>query len=86
MKYIKVMREYDFRKEYDVDCLDVGVEYVYVGVYDDGEDMEYSDVFGFVFEDGVCQICDENREMKCEFDVMIREIEVNLDNIEKCYK
>ena len=84
-KRIEVMRAEQYVEVFECDCIDIGVEYVYIGVYDDGEDVEYSEITGWVFEDGMCMLVGCHKNLKCEFSIMFREIENNLDLIEKCY-
>lgn len=46
MKYIKCMSVNEYIEECGEECVDIGVEWVYVGVYDDGEDYEESSIVG----------------------------------------
>ena len=85
MKYIKCMSVDEYVEESGCDCVDVGVEWVYVGVYDDGEDYEESSILGWVFEDGGCMIVGCRMDFKCEFSVMMNSLRNEIDNIEKIY-
>ena len=68
MKYIKMYDIEDYIEESGDDCVDIGVKYVYVGVYDDGEDYEESSIVGYVYEDGMCEIVGCRMDRKCDFD------------------
>ena len=85
MKYIKCMSVDEYIEECGCNCVDVGVEWVYVGVYDDGEDYEESSIVGWVFADGVCMVIGCRMDFRCEFSVMMNSIRNEIDNIEKCY-
>ena len=85
MKYIKCMSVNEYIEESGCDCVDVGVEWVYVGVYDDGEEYEESSIVGWVFGDGLCMVVGCRMDFKCEFNVMMRYIRKEIDNIEKIY-
>ena len=84
-KQIRMMRASKYIEEYGDDCIEIGVQYLYYGVYDDGEDYEETSQIGWVFEDGHCEIVGCAHDFKCEFDVMIHTIENELDSIEKVY-
>lgn len=86
MKYIKCMSVDEYVEEYGDECIDIGVEWIYVGVYDDGEDYEESSIAGWVFEDGMCEIVGCGMDRKCSFDEMILMLKNEIKNIEKCYK
>ena len=86
MKYIKCMSVKEYVEECGDECVDIGVEWVYVGVYDDGEDYEESSIVGYVYEDGMCEIVGCRMDRKCDFDEMICMLKNEIKNIEKCYK
>ena len=83
-KYVKVYNGEDYRKEYD-DMLENDVEYVYVGVYDDGEDYEESSRCGYMYKDGRCMIVGCRSDFEVSFSDMMKYLYEELDSIEKCY-
>lgn len=85
MKHLKMMKVDDYIKEYCDDCIDIGVKFVYGGVYNDGEDVEETAIAGWVFEDGTCQIVGCRTDYKCSFDEMIERLYAELDRIEQYY-
>ena len=86
MKYIKMYDVDEYIEESGDDCVDIGVKYVYVGVYDDGEDYEESTNVGYAYEDGICRIVGHIIDRRCDFDEMILMLKNEIKNIEKCYK
>lgn len=86
MKYIKCMSVKEYVEESECDCVDVGVEWVYVGVYDDEENYEESSIVGWVFEDGVCMVVGCRMDCKCDFSVMMNSIRNEIDSIAKYYE
>ena len=85
MKYIKCMSVKEYIEESGDECIDIGVEWVYVGVYDDGEDYEESSIVGWVFENGMCMVIGCGMDFRCEFSVMMNSIRNEIDSIEKIY-
>ena len=84
-KYIKVMNVEDYIKEYEYDCFEVGVQYVYIGVYDNGEDSEETSIMGYVYEDGKCEIVGCRQDCICEFSEMMQMIRNELIMIESVH-
>ena len=79
---IEMMNREEFEWNYG-ENVGESVERVYVGVYDDGEDCEVTQTFGYVYANKTCCLSDGLQYTLCDFETMMRTLIGEAEAIEK---